>query len=63
MWVAARVRRGCGVQAFCRRQNLAAGRIHFARGCENKRGPRSPEGCGAGRHQRRIDKMMAIENK
>ncbi|WP_365933770.1 UvrB/UvrC motif-containing protein [uncultured Intestinimonas sp.] len=38
----------CAAQAFCPRQNLGAGRIHFARACEITPGvPRAALPCGA----------------
>ena len=38
------------VQAFCHRQNLGAGGIHFRRACERNRGPHGacPVGCYGG---------------
>ena len=44
---AQRGRRACAVQAFCRRQNPGAGRIHSARACESPGSPRDGTSCGA----------------
>ena len=46
-------RRDSGVQAFCRRQDLGAGRIHSARACVIRRGPRTARPRGAGKKKMR----------
>ena len=44
---AARGRRRCAVQVFCRRQNLGAGRIYSARACKVPGSPRDGTSRGA----------------
>ena len=52
------IRRECGVQAFCRRQNLGGGGIHFRRAFQSPKGGAPP--CGAEPKKKDTTKVVSF---